>query len=90
MKTTITVKTENGFVKIVTIKCTPTDYLLVSKALKMLAENEEVHEIDRRTAKDLFELGLKELKECESEEDTDQKSLEEWTAGEENRWESEE
>ena len=62
METTITVKTENGFVKSVTIKCTPTDYLLVSKSLKMLSENSEVGDIDRRAAKDLFELGLKELK----------------------------
>ena len=53
---------ENNIVNSVVIECTPSDYLLVSKALKMLAENEEVHEIDRRTAKYLFDLGLKELK----------------------------
>ena len=53
---------ENNIVNSVVIECTPSDYLLISKALKMLAENEEVHEIDRRTAKYLFDLGLKELK----------------------------
>ena len=53
---------ENDIVNSVVIECTPSDYLLISKALKMLAENEEVHEIDRRTAKYLFDLGLKELK----------------------------
>ena len=62
MKTTITVTREKDIVKSVVIECTTSDYLLVSKALKMLAENEEVHDIDRRTAMDLFELGLKELK----------------------------
>ena len=53
---------ENNIVNSVVIECTPSDYLLISKALKMLSENEEVHEIDRRTAKYLFDLGLKELK----------------------------
>ena len=53
---------ENNIVNSVVIECTPSDYLLVSKALKMLAENEEVHEIDRRMAKYLFDLVLKEMK----------------------------
>ena len=53
---------ENDIVNSVVIECTPSDYLLISKALKMLAENEEVHEIDRRTAKYLFDLVLKEMK----------------------------
>ena len=53
---------ENNIVNSVVIECTPSDYLLISKALKMLSENEEVHEIDRRTAKYLFDLVLKELK----------------------------
>lgn len=56
--TTITVKTENDLVKSVVAEFTPTDYLLVSKALKLLAENKEVHEIDRQSAKYLYDLGL--------------------------------
>ena len=39
--------------------------LVVSKALKLLSENEDVHEIDRRTAKELHEMGLKGMKEGE-------------------------
>ena len=62
MKIVINIPEENNIVNSVVIECTPSDYLLISKALKMLAENEEVHEIDRRTAKYLFDLGLKELK----------------------------
>ena len=60
--TTITVKTENDLVKSVVAEFTPTDYLLVSKALKLLAENKEVHEIDRKSAKYLYDLGLSAIK----------------------------
>lgn len=62
MKIVINIPEENNIVNSVVIECTPSDYLLISKALKMLAENEEVHEIDRRTAKYLFDLVLKEMK----------------------------
>lgn len=34
----------------------PTDYLVVSKALKLLSENEKVNEIDRKTAKEMLEM----------------------------------
>lgn len=59
MKSTIIVKTEQGYVKKVMAEFTPSDYLVVSKALKLLSENEEVHEIDRGRARELHEMGFK-------------------------------
>lgn len=63
MNSIITIETEQGYVKKVVAEFSPSDYLVVSKALKLLSENEEVHEIDRRTAKELHEMGLKGIKE---------------------------
>lgn len=59
MKSTIIVKTEQGYVKKVVAEFTPSDYLVVSKALKLLSENKEVHEIDRGRARELHEMGFK-------------------------------
>ena len=63
MKSAITIETEQGYVKKVVAEFTPSDYLVVSKALKLLSENEDVHEIDRRTARALHEMGFKGMKE---------------------------
>ena len=63
MNSIITIETEQGYVKKVIAEFSPSDYLVVSKALKLLSENEEVHEIDRRKARELHEMGLNEMKE---------------------------
>ena len=62
MKSTITIETEQGYVKKVVAEYSPSDYLVVSKALKLLSENEDVHEIDRRMARELYNLILPEWK----------------------------
>lgn len=62
MKSVIAIKQEQGYVKKIIAEFTPADFLVVNKALKLLAENEEVHELDRRTAIDLSELMVSELK----------------------------
>lgn len=49
--TVITEDTEGGtFVKSIIGEYSPLDYLVVSKALKLLSENKDVHENDRLTA----------------------------------------
>lgn len=49
--TVITEDTKDGtFVKSIIGEYSPSDYLVVSKALKLLSENEDVHENDRLTA----------------------------------------
>ena len=53
MKSVIAIKQEQGYVKKVVMDLTPSDFLVVNQALKLLAENEEVHELDRKTAKEL-------------------------------------
>ena len=63
MNSTITVKTEQGYIKKVIAEFSLSDYLVVSQALKLLSENEEVHEIDRNTARELHEMGFKGMKE---------------------------
>ena len=62
MNSIITIETEQGYVKKVIAEFIPLDYLVVSKALKLLSENEEVHEIDRRTARELYNLILPQWK----------------------------
>ena len=44
------------------VEYSPTDYLVVSKALKLLSENEKVNEIDRKTAKEMLEMADKMFK----------------------------
>ena len=61
MKSVIAIKCEQGYVKKIVAELTPCDYLVVSKALRLLTENEEVHELDRKTAKELLDLARKEL-----------------------------
>ena len=58
VKSTITIKTEQGYVKKVVAEFTPSDYLVVSKALILLSENKIVNEIDRQRARELHEMGL--------------------------------
>lgn len=58
MKSTITVKTKQGYVKKITAEFTPSDYLVVSKALILLSENKKVNEIDRQRARELHKMGL--------------------------------
>lgn len=67
MKSTITVKTEQGYVKKVVAEFTPSDYLVVSKALILLSENKIVNEIDRQRARELHEMGLLRTKEDRGE-----------------------
>ena len=62
MKSVIAIKEEQGYVKKIVAEFTPSDFLVVNKALKLLAENEEVNELDRRTATDLSELMVFALK----------------------------
>ena len=63
MKSNIAVETEQGYVKKVIAEFTSSDYLVVSKALKLLSENAEVHEIDRAKAKKLYESGRNKINE---------------------------
>ena len=67
MKSMITVDTKDGYVKKVVAEFTPSDYLVVSKALILLSENKIVNEIDRQRARELHEMGLLRMKEDKGE-----------------------
>ena len=55
MKSNMTVETEQGYIKKIVAEYSPSDYLVVSQALRMLSENTEVHEINRLKARELYE-----------------------------------
>ena len=61
MISTIAIKEENGYVKGVIMHLTPSDYLVVAKALRILEMDEGVHEIDRQTARELLGMMDKEF-----------------------------
>ena len=52
----ITVNTQKDCCQSVDINCTPTEWLIVHKALKRLSEDEEVHPSDRKAASDMYNV----------------------------------
>ena len=53
---------DGDIVKEVNVTYSPTEYLVVSKALNLLSEDEEVHELDRLSAKEMLDVFRKEFK----------------------------
>ena len=54
----IMVNTINDCCESVEISCSPAEWLILNKALRLLSENEKVHESDRRIAKAMHETEL--------------------------------
>ena len=51
----LTVNTIQDCCESVDIFCSPAEWLILNKALRLLSENEKVHESDRITAKAMYE-----------------------------------
>lgn len=49
------VKMKDDFVKEVTLTCTPVEWLIVDKGLKLLSKNKSVNKLDRQMAQEMFD-----------------------------------
>lgn len=50
----ITVNTKNDCCKSVDVNCSPVEWLVILKALRLLSENNDVHPSDRNVADDML------------------------------------
>ena len=52
----ITVNTQKDCCKSVDVNCSPVEWLIILKALRMLSDNKDVHPSDRQAANDMLAI----------------------------------